>query len=348
MNPFFSLRGESVRVAGSLSRWPLALFAAGLLLLPCLCRSLAADSRVTAVQETLKREQYLFEDPTGTLDDATRAALRRFQIRQGLPPTEEIDAETWRALQGGDAPAADRAGESAPPPAAVAGVPPSTVEADRQFLKQVETSGEKAAAPVEAPAPTHSRPASPAAPVQLAPPEIAVAAPLAPPRERPQPPPPPAPKPQTSRTYESTADFQTSKIPERRRSQVRDSETASAVPPDEDTPPRRLKEPASSETAVVEPQRRSNRVVSASPAEDVGPVYPSDPNPALSAPPGSRVATTTTRTTEPDGRTIVERRTIIYQGRVAPEPDPRRLEPAEPRSREGGFFHRLFHGDHGD
>src|SRR5882757_4679428 len=46
---------------------------------------IAAEMPISAVQETLKREQFFYGEPSGVLDEPTRAALRRFQIRHGLP-----------------------------------------------------------------------------------------------------------------------------------------------------------------------------------------------------------------------------------------------------------------------
>ena len=101
----------------------------------------AADGPIKAVQQALKRDQFLFEEPSGKMDDATHAALKRFQIRQGLAVTGEIDTATLQAL------------ESAPPsstppekvssqPKAIAGIPKATVEEDRQYLEQLVASGE--------------------------------------------------------------------------------------------------------------------------------------------------------------------------------------------------------------
>ena len=47
----------------------------------------AAEGPVSAVQNALKQQQFYFGETTGELDDGTRAALRRFQIRHGLPAT---------------------------------------------------------------------------------------------------------------------------------------------------------------------------------------------------------------------------------------------------------------------
>ena len=60
---------------------------------------IAAEMPISAVQETLKREQFFYGEPSGVLDEPTHAALRRFQIRYGLPVSGEIDKATLQALQ---------------------------------------------------------------------------------------------------------------------------------------------------------------------------------------------------------------------------------------------------------
>jgi peptidoglycan hydrolase-like protein with peptidoglycan-binding domain len=102
----------------------------------------AAEMPVSAVQETLKREQFFFGEPSGVLDEPTRAALRRFQIRQGLPVSGEIDTATVQALQN------PRAKDAAVAPAPVAGAAPkagsaaaTTTEKDREFLQDLQQAG---------------------------------------------------------------------------------------------------------------------------------------------------------------------------------------------------------------
>jgi peptidoglycan hydrolase-like protein with peptidoglycan-binding domain len=58
-----------------------------------------ADSTVQQAQEELKEQGYYFGQINGDKDADTVAAVRRFQIRNGLQVTGELDQETLRALQ---------------------------------------------------------------------------------------------------------------------------------------------------------------------------------------------------------------------------------------------------------
>ena len=57
-----------------------------------------ADSAVEQVQEELKAQGYYFGQIDGEKNTDTIAAIRRFQIRNGLPVTGELDQETLRVL----------------------------------------------------------------------------------------------------------------------------------------------------------------------------------------------------------------------------------------------------------
>ena len=58
----------------------------------------AADSSVAAVQKVLKQKHFYFGEIDGNWDEATQGALRRFQFRNGLAGTAEIDEATLQAL----------------------------------------------------------------------------------------------------------------------------------------------------------------------------------------------------------------------------------------------------------
>jgi peptidoglycan hydrolase-like protein with peptidoglycan-binding domain len=62
-----------------------------------------ADSTVQQAQEELKEQGYYFGQINGDKDADTVAAVRRFQIRNGLQVTGELDQETLRALQAASA-----------------------------------------------------------------------------------------------------------------------------------------------------------------------------------------------------------------------------------------------------
>lgn len=96
--------------------------------------ALRADSVTESVQQKLKDDGFYYGAITGTKDSETVAAIRRYQIRNGLKVSGELDAETQRSLgikgaasARGGTPAIPRPSpdknyaRSSPPPA-----PPST------------------------------------------------------------------------------------------------------------------------------------------------------------------------------------------------------------------------------
>jgi len=120
----------------------------------------AEPGSVTAVQEALKKRGFYFDQPTGQMDEPTRAALKRFQIREGLNVTGEIDAATSETLQNQPGAAA-----SAPPsrPEAASDVPArersrNIVQSDRDFLDRIEPGDPPE---LTRPAPPPTRPPSP-------------------------------------------------------------------------------------------------------------------------------------------------------------------------------------------
>jgi peptidoglycan hydrolase-like protein with peptidoglycan-binding domain len=58
-----------------------------------------ADSTVQEAQQELKEQGYYFGQISGEKDADTIAAIRRFQIRSGLPITGELDEQTLRTLR---------------------------------------------------------------------------------------------------------------------------------------------------------------------------------------------------------------------------------------------------------
>jgi peptidoglycan hydrolase-like protein with peptidoglycan-binding domain len=59
---------------------------------------LRADQTTAAVQQALKDQGFYYGDVNGEKTADTTAAIRRYQIRNGLQITGEIDAETLRSL----------------------------------------------------------------------------------------------------------------------------------------------------------------------------------------------------------------------------------------------------------
>ena len=60
--------------------------------------ALHADQTTSMVQQALKEQGFYYGDVNGEKTADTTAALRRYQIRNGLQITGEIDAETLRSL----------------------------------------------------------------------------------------------------------------------------------------------------------------------------------------------------------------------------------------------------------
>jgi peptidoglycan hydrolase-like protein with peptidoglycan-binding domain len=66
-----------------------------------LAQLVRADSTVQEAQQELKEQGYYFGQVSGEKNADTIAAIRRFQIRGGLPVTGELDEETLHALRSG-------------------------------------------------------------------------------------------------------------------------------------------------------------------------------------------------------------------------------------------------------
>lgn len=92
---------------------------------------LRADQTTSTVQQALKDQGFYYGDVTGKKNADTTAAIRRYQIRNGLQITGEIDAETLRSLGVGAG-----AGRSGAQPKAVA--PQVEEENDREPSQSAE------------------------------------------------------------------------------------------------------------------------------------------------------------------------------------------------------------------
>jgi len=73
-----------------------ALLFVGLIL--CGVRLLAADQTILSLQQTLKDQGFYYGTVTGDKSAETTAAIRRYQIRNGLQVTGEINEETLRSV----------------------------------------------------------------------------------------------------------------------------------------------------------------------------------------------------------------------------------------------------------
>src|SRR5438045_9754038 len=74
------------------------------ILVSALAQLALADSTVQQAQEELKEQGYYFGQINGDKNADTIAAIRRFQIRNGLQVTGELDQETLRACKAASAP----------------------------------------------------------------------------------------------------------------------------------------------------------------------------------------------------------------------------------------------------
>jgi peptidoglycan hydrolase-like protein with peptidoglycan-binding domain len=64
----------------------------------CVVGAIRAEQTVQSVQQALKDQGFYFGSVTGDKSAETNAAIRRYQIRNGLKVTGEIDPETLRSL----------------------------------------------------------------------------------------------------------------------------------------------------------------------------------------------------------------------------------------------------------
>src|SRR5881227_1080436 len=73
------------------------LFVTALVFLAALSLA-SADQAIESAQQKLKDEGFYYGEINGKKDADTTAAIRRYQIRNGLQITGELNAETQRAL----------------------------------------------------------------------------------------------------------------------------------------------------------------------------------------------------------------------------------------------------------
>src|ERR1043166_9571175 len=64
----------------------------------CGVASVSADQTIQSVQQALKDQGFYYGNVTGDKSAETTAAVRRYQIRNGLKVTGEMDPETLRSL----------------------------------------------------------------------------------------------------------------------------------------------------------------------------------------------------------------------------------------------------------
>lgn len=94
-----------------------------LLALGCLLSSAFAGDPMRDVQTALRKEGFYYGEVTGSENAETGAAIRRFQIRNGISVTGKLNGETLAAM--GLGPKSAKPVANAPAPAPVAGPPPA-------------------------------------------------------------------------------------------------------------------------------------------------------------------------------------------------------------------------------
>jgi peptidoglycan hydrolase-like protein with peptidoglycan-binding domain len=110
-----------------------------LLALPLLLIQAAnADDQLRNVQSQLKSEGFYYGDINGQESPEMTAAIRRYQIRNGLEVTGALNPETLHALAGAGAASRNQPSQAPQQPAATAQRKPAPDEGDRAFLRQEE------------------------------------------------------------------------------------------------------------------------------------------------------------------------------------------------------------------
>jgi peptidoglycan hydrolase-like protein with peptidoglycan-binding domain len=162
----------------------------------------AAENPVASVQAALKDLGFYYGNASGQVDNETRSALKRFQIRTGLQPTGEIDNQTLQALAGAPAPKPAEAAPQAPPPSLRERARQTDIS-DREFLDHLKASDP-------------DKPSAATPPAQSAPPEL-----------------PPTPPPRTAAPSDSAGSPSGEWTPEKAAEFVRSYlEAAEAPQPD--------------------------------------------------------------------------------------------------------------------
>jgi len=124
-----------------------------------------ADEQTQAVQQALKEKGFYYGQVDGQGGPETDAAIRRYQIREGLDVTGKMDEQTLDSLHlgGGDdsntlhavpPPSGDSAARDTPAPKAV-------VQSDHDFLKRQPQPAAPAPAPDDEAAPPPGQPQEP-------------------------------------------------------------------------------------------------------------------------------------------------------------------------------------------
>lgn len=288
----------------------------------------AAQGPIYSVQEALRRENLLTTSPSGTLDEPTKNALRRFQSSRGLPESGEIDSATLEALERGNG--QRPAIESLPSPSRTTAVTAEVAEADRAFLQR-RTDAERRAEQMPPPASTELPVVSSAAPTTDALAPMAAPAPSTPSvvssvTPTPQRIPPPIAEPPVT----AVAPFLPPAAPASPQTVV-----------EINRPEEKLRKTTSRASAPVAiagaPSSSSTRTSRPTALPPPPPAIINGVPVTIAGPGGVRITRTTTTT--PDGRRITtERRESVGKHQEPDEIMVRRAEPVEPQKKERKFF----------
>ena len=100
----------------------------------CAAAALAADDNIRKAQARLKNEGFYFGEVSGTFDNDTSAAITRYQIRNGLQITGQLDHQTATALDVTATAASAKRGSTD------SGSWQRLRKSDRRFLERLETT----------------------------------------------------------------------------------------------------------------------------------------------------------------------------------------------------------------
>lgn len=82
-----------------------------------------ADDTIAKAQQALKDQGFYYGQVSGTKDADTTASIRRYQIRNGLQVTGELDNETVRSLGASASGSVQQTARNSPPPRPIASEP---------------------------------------------------------------------------------------------------------------------------------------------------------------------------------------------------------------------------------
>jgi len=92
----------------------------------CAVSFVRADQAIRSLQQTLKNQGFYYGAVTGDKNAETTAAIRRYQIRNGLPVTGEINEETLRSVN----PSSNSVASASQPASKPAAIQPNSVRPD--------------------------------------------------------------------------------------------------------------------------------------------------------------------------------------------------------------------------